>query len=104
MSQTPKFAKANIAQSQTASVLVAAVAQKSIVVTSCFLVAGATATDFTFNSNSTALTSLIADGANGGAVLNHNEYGWFRTVPGESLTCTTGAGSATGVNLSYLEI
>lgn len=104
MAQTPRFAKANVAQSQTASVIVTAVPQKSIVVTSCFLVAGATATDITFNSNSTALTSLIADGSNGGAVLNHNPFGWFRTVPGEALTVTTGSGSSTGINVNYLEI
>ncbi len=104
MAQTPKFAKANIAQSQTASSIVTAVVGKSIVVTSCFLVAGGTATDITFNSDSTALTSLIADGANGGLALNHNGQGWFRTTPGQALTVTTGAGSTTGINVNYLEI
>jgi hypothetical protein len=27
--------------------------------------------------------------------------GWFKTNPGESLTCTTGAGSTTGIQLVY---
>ena len=104
MAQTPLFAKANISASTTAGVIVPAVPGKSIVVTSCFLVAGATATDVTFNTASTALTSLIADGANGGLALNHNDFGWFRTVSGEALTVTTGTGSSTGVNVNYLTI
>lgn len=108
MAQTPKKAFANVAASQTDSSIVAAVALKAIRVVSCFMVTGATATNVTFNSKGsgagTAITSLIADAANGGAVLNYNPEGWFSTVPGEALTVTTGAGSATGINVSYVEI
>lgn len=104
MSQTPKVAFANIAASTTAGNLVSAVPGKSIVVVAAFLVTGGTATDVTFNSASTAITSLIACGANGGAVLGQNWQGWFRTTPGQALTVTTGTGSTTGVNVNYLEI
>lgn len=108
MAMTSKKAFANVNASQTDASIVAAVAYKSIRVVSCFMVTGATATDVTFNSkgsgSGTAITSLIADGANGGAVLNYNFDGWFQTSPGEALTVTTGAGSATGINVSYITI
>ncbi len=105
---TPKFAFANVAASQTDSSLVAAVATKKIRVVACVFVAGATATTVTFNSKpagaGTAITSLFADGANGGAVLGFNPVGWFQTTAGEGLTVTTGAGSTTGFTLVYLEV
>lgn len=108
MAQTSKKAFVNVAASQTDSVVVAAVAGKVIKVVSAFLVTGGTATNVTFNSkgsgSGTAITSLIADGANGGLALNYNQYGWFDTNSGEALTVTTAAGSATGINIQYLEI
>lgn len=108
MAQTSKKAFANVNASTTDGVIVSAVAGKSIKVVAAFLVTGGTATNVTFNSKGsgagTAITSLIADGANGGAVLSYNFDGWFNTNPGEALTVTTGSGSATGVNVSYLEI
>ena len=108
MAQTPRRAFANIAASTTDGALVASVSGKCIVVDSCFLVAGATATNVTFNSKGsgagTAITTLIANGANGGAVLNYNEQGWFNTNAGEGLTVTTGSGSTVGIQLTYREI
>lgn len=108
MAQTPKRTFANITASTTDGSLIAAVPGKALTIVSAFLVAGATATNVTFNSKGsgagTAITCLIANGANGGAVLNYNEQGWFNTTPGEGLTCTTGGGSTVGVQLNYLEI
>ena len=104
MAQTAKKAYANVNASSTQSELVAAVSRKSIRVVSVAMVCGATATTSTFNSASTAISCLFANGANGGAVLNYNFDGWFETTPGQALTVTTGAGSATGYLISYLEI
>ena len=108
MAQTPKRAFANVAASQTDSSLVSAVPGKALTVVSAFLVAGGTATNVTFNTKSsgsgTAITCLIANGANGGAVLPYNEQGWFNTNAGEGLTVTTGSGSTVGIEVAYLEI
>ena len=108
MAQTPKRAFANVAASQTDSSIVSAVPFKSIQVMSCFMVAGSSSTNVTFNTkpsgSGTAITCLIANGANGGAVLNYNETGWFNTNPGEGLTVTTGSGSTVGIQITYLEI
>lgn len=108
MAQTPKRTFANISASTTDGALVSAVSGKAITVVSAFLVAGATATNVTFNSKGsgagTAITCLIANGANGGAVLNYNEQGWFNTNASEGLTVTTSSGSTVGIEISYLEI
>lgn len=108
MAQTPKRIFANISSSTTDGALISAVSGKALTIVSAFLVAGATATNVTFNSKGsgagTAITCLIANGANGGAVLNYNEQGWFNTNTGEGLTCTTGGGSTVGIQLCYLEI
>lgn len=99
---------ANIAASQTDSSLVAAVANKKIRVLSVAFVAGAVATNATFNTKpsgaGTAISMTFANAANGGAVLNHNALGWFETNAGEGLTLTTGAGSTTGVQIVYAEV
>src|SRR5262252_2809494 len=74
---------ANIAASTTDGVIVAAVAGKSIRVLSLAAVAGATATTLTLNSKGagagTAISALLANGANGGEALNLNPAGWFQT-------------------------
>lgn len=97
---------ANVAASQTDSVIVAAVAGKKIRVLAWGAVAGATATNLTFNSKpagaGVAISQLFANGANGGEVYNFNPLGWFETVAGEGLTVTTGAGATTGINVSYI--
>jgi len=101
---TPKFAFANIAASQTASSLVAAVTGKKIRVLSVYAVAGGTATNLTFNSASSAISALFANAANGGEVLPFSPIGWFETVAAEALTVTTGAGSTTGIGVVYVEV
>jgi hypothetical protein len=94
-------AKANIAASQTNSVVVAAVSGKRIRVLAVAFLCGATATDATLNSGSTAISPLFANAANGGAVLPFMPVGWFETAIGEALTLTTGAGSTTGIAVIY---
>ncbi len=100
----PKYKLLNLAASQTASTVVAAVALKKIRVLAAVFVAGAVATNLTFNSASAAISCLFANGANSGACLPFNEAGWFETVAGEALTATTGAGSTTGIQLTYIEV
>lgn len=72
------------------------------------MVTAATATNVTFNTkpvgSGTAISCLFANGANGGAVLGYNSDGWFTTNAGEGLTATTGAGSATGIQVGYVTI
>ena len=99
---------ANVASGTTDGNLVTAVANKSIRVLSYRLVAGAVATDFTFNSKGggagVAIDFVHQNAANGGAVAGRNEDGWFQTNSGEALTCTTGSGSTTGVGGTYIEV
>jgi hypothetical protein len=96
---------ANVAQSQTDSAVVAAVSGKKIVVESVVLMAGATATNATFNTKPAGAGSAISltfqCGANGGATLPDNRHGWFETNVGEGLSLTTGAGSTVGVQVVY---
>jgi hypothetical protein len=89
-------AKADVSASSTVEI-VAAVPGKRIVVLSVAFVCGATATDATFKSGSTAISPVFQNAANGGAVLNHNPHGWFKTAVGEALNLTTGSGSTSGV-------
>ena len=107
MAQTTHSAFANVSASTTDSVLVSAdTLSRAIKVVSVAFVAGATATNATFNTMGsgagTAILCLFANGANGGAVLNRNEDGWFCTISGQALTLTTGSGSATGVLVNYI--
>lgn len=100
------YAFANVAASQTDSSVVTATASHKIRVLSLAFVAGGTATNITFNSKGggagTAISCLFANAANGGAVLPYNPHGWFETNSGEALTVTTGAGSTTGIQLTYI--
>lgn len=108
MAQTSLVFKSNVTASQTDSSLISAVGEKLIRVVSLFMVSGATATNVTFNSkgsgSGTAITALIADGANGGIVLPYNPDGWFETVAGEGLSVTTSSGSSTGITGKYVTI
>lgn len=107
-----KTAIANIAASQTDASIVAAVAGKSIRVLGIFCLAGATATNLTFNTKpsgaGTAIYPLIANAANGGAAppIIPYEYadqvGLMQTNQGEGLSVTTGSGSATGIWVMYI--
>lgn len=96
---------ANVAQSQTDSSVIAAQTGKKIVVTGVAFVAGGTATTAVFNSKGsgagTAISPTFANAANGGAVLPFHAKGWFVTNSGEALTVTTGAGSTTGIIVTY---
>lgn len=96
--------KANIAASQTAAELVPAVPGKRILVLAIAFVCGATATNATLNSASTAISPLFANAANGGAVLPENPVGWCKTEVGEALTLTTGAGATTGVLVVWVPV
>jgi hypothetical protein len=103
-----KYAKVDVAQSQTDAEVVAAVTGKKIRVLALVMLAGDTATAITFNSKGaeagTAISCQFQNGANGGAVLGLNPLGWFETVSGEGLTVTTGAGSTTGIQVVYVEV
>jgi hypothetical protein len=99
-----KRAILNQAASGTQQTVVAAVTGKRIRVLALAMVAGASATNATFLSNSTTISPLFANGANGGAVLPVNEHGWFETAEGEALKITTSSGATTGVLVTYLEV
>lgn len=105
---TPKFAFANVAASTTDGNIVTAVASKKIRVLAVAAVAGATATNLTFNSKpggaGAAISPLFANAANGGEILPFSPVGWFETVSGEGLAVTTGAGSTTGILVTYVEV
>lgn len=98
---------ANVAASQTDSSLVAAVSGTPIKVLGLAAVCGGTATNLTFNTKpsgaGTAISATFALGINGIFVLDETESkdGWFSTLTGEGLTCTTGAGSTIGIQIIY---
>lgn len=103
-----KYAKANVAASQTDAAVVAAVAGKKIRVLSFRLHAGGTATNVTFTSKpagaGTAISELFALGINGGRSEPPSDYGHFETAVGEGLSVTTGAGSTVGIGVVYVEV
>lgn len=98
---------ANISASTTdGSLGIAGVYGKRVALLSAVFMAGATATNATFNSKpsgsaGSAASMLFANAANGGAVLPFNPHGWLLTKTGEGLTLTTGSGSTTGVQVQY---
>lgn len=104
---TVKHALANIAASQTDANVVSAVSTKKIIVLALAVVAGATATNITFNTKpagaGSAISPLFANAANGGEILPWNPGGWFKTSESEGLSCTTGSGSTTGILVTYAE-
>jgi hypothetical protein len=99
------YAFANIAASTTDAILVQPQPSRTIRVLGVLVLAGATATQVTFNSKGagagTAISLTIACAANGGIVLPENSNGWFQTNPGEALSVTTGSGSTTGVQIVW---
>lgn len=99
------FANVPVSQTDYATSMPAARAGFRIRVYAVIASSGATATNVTFNSKGsgagTAIGPALAFGANGGAVLPYNPFGWFDTNRGEGLTITTGAGSTQGVAISY---
>lgn len=107
-SLTPKYALANVAASTTDGSVVAAVTSKKIRVLAIAVLSGSTATNITFNTKpagaGSAKSCLFANGANGGFILPFNPVGWFETNSGEGLSATTGAGSTTGIQVTYVEV
>lgn len=105
---TPKFKFGNVAGNSTDTNLVTAVASKQIRVIALVASTSATAATLTFNSKGagagTAISATFNNGGNGGEVLGPCIYGWFQTNVSEALTCTTGAGSTTGIQVVYLEV
>lgn len=103
-----KYAKANVAQSQTDASIVAAVTGKRILVVEFRLHAGDTATDVTFNTkpsgSGTAISEKFACAANGGRADGFSSCGHFITGSGEGLTVTTGIGDTTGIGVVYAEV
>ena len=108
MAITQKYAKANVAQSQTDEPLVGAVTGKKIRVLAAFFMAGGTATTLVFNTKGAgagvAISCEFANGANQPGSLQFCPVGWFETAAGEALTVTTGAGSTTGIQVVYEEV
>ena len=104
----PKFAKANVAASQTDSAVITAVAGKRIRVVVFRIHAGGTATNVTFNTKpsgaGTAISELFACAANGGHHGTFSPVGHFQTASGEGLTVTTGGGSTVGIGIVYVEV
>lgn len=107
MSFVVKKAFVNVAASQTDSSIVAAVAGSAIKVLGLVAQAGGTATTIVFNTKpagaGSAISATFQNGINGSVVLPETENGdgWFETAVGEGLSCTTGAGSTTGVQVIY---
>lgn len=100
------YAFKNVAASQTDSVIVAAATGYRIRVLAYILLAGATATDVTFNTKpsgaGTAISMLHSCGVNSGVVVpREDNEGWFQTNESEGLSVTTGAGSTVGIQVVY---
>jgi hypothetical protein len=101
---TPKFFSESVTASDTDQELVAAVASKKLRVTALAVQCAGTATTITFESSTTTRIHKVPAGANGGQILPFNPAGWFQSAAGESLTCTTGAGSTTEISGQYIEV
>jgi hypothetical protein len=109
-----KRAFANVAAAAVDAVLVAAVPtdgqgrNKSIRVCGLILSGTAAATSITLNSKPAgaggAISPTINIPANTTVAVDVAEAGWFETVQGQGLTCTTAAGSGVGVQVVYAEV
>lgn len=103
-----KYAFANVAASTTDGALVTAVAGKRIRLLAAAAMDAGTTTSITFNSKpagaGTAISALFQQAVNGGPLLPYSPVGWFQTNSGEGLTATTGTGTATGVQIAYVEV
>ena len=102
-----RYAKATVAASQTDSSIIAAVTGKKIRVLAIAFIPAGTATTSTFNSKpagaGVAITGAFSPAASTPVILPFSPAGWFETVSGEGLTVTTGAGSATVYQVSYVQ-
>lgn len=96
----------SVAASQTDSILVAAVAGSKVRVLTFLVNHGdTTASAVTFNSKGsgagTARTPALKGAANGVVGASSDRAGLFDTLVGEGLSVTTGAGSTTGIMVTY---
>lgn len=103
-----KYAFANIAAATTDGSIVAAVAGKRIRVLAAVSADAGTTTAITFNTKpagaGSAISALFQQVINGGPLLPYSPAGWFQTNVGEGLSATTGAGTASGVQVVYVEV
>lgn len=95
-----------VAASADDEILVAAVPGSKIRVRSVVINHGdTTASTVTFLSKGagvgTSIYPPLKYAANGGNVMNDNPRGWFETNVGEGLAVDTGAGSTTGISVTY---
>jgi predicted aconitase with swiveling domain len=92
----------NVAASATDSVLVAAATGLKIRVLTFLINHGSTtASTVVFNSASAAKTPKFLGVPNGVIGASNDRAGLFETNKGEALTVTTGAGSTTGIMVTY---
>jgi hypothetical protein len=92
----------SVAASATDSVLVAAHTGAKIRVLTFIINHGdTTPSSVTFNSASAAKTPALKGAANGVVGAASDRSGLFETNRGEALTVTTGAGSTTGIMVTY---
>lgn len=102
-----QFAFANVAASQTDSLLAPVPPGKRVRAIVFRLHTGGTATNVTFNTRKpgtagVACSETFATAANGGHHGAFCPVGHFQTNIGEDLTVTTGAGSTVGIGLTYI--
>lgn len=99
------FAFANVAASQTDSLLISGATNRIILVMGVVFDCIGAPTDIQFNSKGsgagTAISANFSMAQNIGLALPVSEWGWFQTNSGESLTCTTSAGSTTGIQIVF---
>jgi hypothetical protein len=87
-----------VSASASDSELVAAVTGRRIVVHAVGISCGGTPSTVQFSSGgSTAVSPVFQNSIS----LPYSEKGWFYTAAGESLTVDTGAGSTTGIIVTY---
>ncbi|MEM3008616.1 MAG: hypothetical protein QXY15_11255 [Candidatus Nitrosotenuis sp.] len=101
---TPKYISTTVAPSSNDQVLVSSVAGKKIRMLSLSISCGSTATDVLLESSTTDRKHKVKLGANNIQTLAFTPIGWFETNVGESLTCTTSAGSDVEITGVYIEV
>ena len=101
---TVKRTKASIAASTTGGTLVAAVTGKKIRIISLLALCGATTTNVTLLSNTTALTGTLVLPVAGTIPWQYNPAGWLDTTAGEALKATTGTGATVEFVIDYVEV
>lgn len=93
------------AASNTTTELLPAVADKLYRVLAMFMLGGSTAATVTLKSGTDAISPVLANAANSGAVLPPNLWGWFQTnVINEALNVTVSNSSDVGVIINYIEL